>query len=132
MIKSPEQELFDYVGYSSEVLGYDTYDHLPMEAENAAYPFVTIDGVTTVPVPNKSVIGAELNLTVNVWGNQDQRLTVDTMATALLMIGAKRFSTAHYRFKGVMGGSSVQMIQDTSVPDTLLHHAIVQMKFRLI
>ena len=131
-MKSPQQELYDHVGGYSQSLGYDTYDHLPMQSENAPYPFVQVDGVTTVPVPNKSAIGAELSLTVNVWGNQEQRLDVDTMATALLMIGAKRFSTAHYRFKGVIGGSSVQMIQDTSVPDTLLHRAIVQMKFRLI
>lgn len=132
MTKSPEQELFDYVGCNSESLGYDTYDHLPMETENVAYPFVEIGGVATVPIPNKSAIGAELNLTVNVWGSQDQRLTVDTMANTLLMIGAKRFETDHYRFKGILGGSSVQLIQDTSVPDTLLHHAIAQMKFRLI
>ena len=34
-MKSPGQELFDYVGYQSELMGYDTYDHLPMESENA-------------------------------------------------------------------------------------------------
>lgn len=131
-MKSPQQELYDYVGYQSELMGYDTYDHLPMESENADYPFVQIGNINTVPIPNKSAISAELNLTVNVWGNQGERLVVDTMANSLLMVVSKRFKTEHYRFRGMLSGSDVQMMQDTSVPDTVLNHAIVQMKFRLI
>lgn len=131
-MKSPQQELYDYVGYQSELMGYDTYDHLPMESENADYPFVQIGDINTVPLPNKSAISAELNLTVNVWGNQDQRLVIDTMANSLLMVVSKRFKTQDYRYQGMMAGSDVQMIQDTSIPDTVLNHAIVQMKFRLI
>lgn len=131
-MKSPQQELYDYVGYQSELMGYDTYDHLPMESENADYPFVQIGDINAVPLPNKSAISAELNLTVNVWGNQDQRLVIDTMANSLLMVVSKRFKTQDYRYQGVMAGSDVQMIQDTSIPDTVLNHAIVQMKFRLI
>lgn len=131
-MKSPQQELYDYVGYQSELMGYDTYDHLPMESENASYPFVQIGDYDIVPVPNKSAIGAQVNLTVNVWGNQDERLVVDTMANSLLMVVSKRFKTEHYRFRGMLSGSNVQMMQDTSVPDTVLNHAIVQMKFRLI
>jgi hypothetical protein len=131
-MKSPQQELYDYVGYQSELMGYDTYDHLPMESENADYPFVQIGDINAVPLPNKSAISAELNLTVNVWGNQDQRLVIDTMANSLLMVVSKRFKTQDYRYQGMMAGSDVQMIQDTSIPDTVLNHAIVQMKFRLI
>ena len=131
-MKSPQQELYDYVGYQSELMGYDTYDHLPMESENADYPFVQIGDINTVPLPNKSAISAELNLTVNVWGNQDQRLVIDTMANSLLMVVSKRFKTQDYRYQGMMAGSDVQMIQDTSIPDTVLNHAIVQIKFRLI
>lgn len=131
-MKSPQQELYDYVGYQSELMGYDTYDHLPMESENADYPFVQIGDINTVPLPNKSAISAELNLTVNAWGNQDQRLVIDTMANSLLMVASKRFKTQDYRYQGMMAGSDVQIIQDTSIPDTVLNHAIVQMKFRLI
>lgn len=131
-MKSPGQELFDYVGYQSELMGYDTYDHLPMESENASYPFVQIGDYDIVPVPNKSAIGAQVNLTVNVWGNQDERLVVDTMANSLLMVVSTRFKTEHFRFRGMLSGSSVQMLRDTSIPETTLFHAIVQMKFRLI
>ena len=131
-MKSPGQELFDYVGQQSELMGYDTYDHLPMESENVDYPFVQIGDYDVVPIPNKSAIGAQINLTVNVWGNQDQRLVVDTMANSLLMIVSKRFYTKHYRFAGMLSGSEVQILKDNSVPDTIFHHAIVQMKFNLI
>lgn len=132
MMKSPQQELYDYVFLQSMKKGYDTYDHLPMASENVGYPFVTLENMNLVPITTKTSIGAEINLTVNVWGNQDQRLVIDTMANSLLMVVSKRFKTQDYRYQGMMAGSDVQMIQDTSIPDTVLNHAIVQMKFRLI
>lgn len=131
-MKSPQQELYDYVGHQSELMGYDTYDHLPMDSDNTDYPFVVMGDIDTVPIPNKSAISAELNLTVNVWGSQDQRLVIDTIANSLLMIVSKRFKTEHYRYRGMLSGSNVQVIQDTSVPETVLNHVIIQMKFRLI
>ena len=131
-MKSPQQELYDYVFLQSMNNGYDTYDHLPMASENVDYPFVTIENVNLVPIPNKTSIGAEINLTVNVWGNQDQRLVVDTIASSLLMIASLRFKTADYCYQGRMNGSNYQIIQDTSVPDTVLNHAIVNLKFNLI
>lgn len=132
MMKSPQQELYDYVFLEALNKGYDTYDHLPMASENANYPFVTLENMNLVPLPNKTSIGAEINLTVNVWGNQDQRLMVDTIASSLLMIASLSFKTADYRYCGRMSGSDYQIIQDTSVPDTVLNHAIVNLKFSLI
>lgn len=131
-MKSPQQELYDYVFLQSLAKGYDTYDHLPMASENADYPFVTLENMNLVPLPTKTTIGAEINLTVNVWGNQEQRLTVDTMASSLLMIASSAFKTADYRYRGRMSGSDYQIIQDTSVPDTILNHAIVNLKFTLV
>ena len=131
-MKSPQQELYDYVFLQSMNKGYDTYDHLPMASENANYPFVTLENMNLVPLPNKTSIGAEINLTVNVWGNQDQRLMVDTIASSLLMIASLSFKTADYRYSGRMSGSDYHIIQDTSVPDTVLNHAIVNLKFSLI
>lgn len=131
-MKSPQQELYDYVFVQSMDHGYDTYDHLPMQSENASYPFVTIEDAHLVPLPTKTTIGADINLTVNVWGNQEQRLTVDTIANSLLMIASSAFKTEGYRYRGRMSGSDCQIIQDTSVPDTVLIHAIVNLKFTLI
>lgn len=131
-MKSPQQELYDYVFVQSMDRGYDTYDHLPMQSENASYPFVTIEDAQLVPLPTKTTIGADINLTVNVWGNQEQRLTVDTIANSLLMVASSSFQTENYRYRGRMSGSDCQIIQDSSVPDTVLNHAIVNLKFTLV
>lgn len=131
-MKSPQQELYDYVFVQSMDHGYDTYDHLPMQSENASYPFVTIEDAHLVPLPTKTAIGADINLTVNVWGNQEQRLTVDTIANSLLMVASSSFQTENYRYRGRMSGSDYQIIQDSSVPDTVLNHAIVNLKFTLV
>lgn len=131
-MKSPQQELYDYVFVQSMDHGYDTYDHLPMQSENASYPFVTIEDAQLVPLPTKTTIGADINLTVNVWGNQEQRLTVDTIANSLLMVASSSFQTENYRYRGRMSGSDYQIIQDSSVPDTVLNHAIVNLKFTLV
>ena len=131
-MKSPQQELYDYVFVQSIGHGYDTYDHLPMQSENASYPFVTIEDAHLVPLPTKTAIGADINLTVNVWGNQEQRLTVDTIANSLLMVASSSFQTENYRYRGRMSGSDYQIIQDSSVPDTVLNHAIVNLKFTLV
>jgi hypothetical protein len=132
MIKSPQQELYDYVFAQALERGYDTYDHLPMQSENASYPFVTLENMDLVPDPNKTSIGATINLTVNVWGNQEQRLTVDSIANDLFMIASSWFSTDHYHYHGRLNGSDYQIIQDTSVPDTILNHAIVNLQFVLV
>ena len=132
MMKSPQQELYDYVFLQSMKKGYDTYDHLPMASENVGYPFVTLENMNMAPITTKTSIGAEINLTVNVWGNQDQRLVIDTMASSLLMIASTGFKTADYRYRGRMTGSDYQIIQDTSVPDTVLNHAVVNLKFNLV
>ena len=131
-MKSPQQELYDYVFVQSMDHGYDTYDHLPMQSENASYPFVTIEDAQLVPLPTKTTIGAEMTLTVNVWGNQEQRFTVETIANSLLMVASSSFQTENYRYRGRMSGSDYQIIQDSSVPDTVLNHAIINLKFTLV
>lgn len=37
---NPAQELFDQLMIECEKLGYTVYDHLPLESENAEYPFI--------------------------------------------------------------------------------------------
>lgn len=131
-MKSPQQELYDYVFSQALEQGYDTYDHLPMQSENVDYPFVTLENMDLVPSPTKTTIGATINLTVNVWGNQEQRLVVDTIASSLLMIASSLFNTKNYRYRGRMSGSNYQILQDTSVPDTILNHAVVNLQFSLV
>lgn len=131
-MRSPEQALYDYVGTWSVNAGYDTYDHQPMESENASYPFVRIGDVNTVLTPNKTSLGATINLTINVWGSEEQRLVVDEITNRFLLLASQTLIADGYRFKGIMRGSSSQILKDNSLPNTVLNHGIVQLQFKLI
>lgn len=127
----PDQELFDYIYSASQEMGFDTYDHLPMQSENAAYPFVNIGDVQQLNIANKTAIGAELHITLNVWGNAESRFTVSQMSEKLSELANRVLITDHFRFVGRPSRTDKQIITDTSVPDTVLKHGIVMLVFNL-
>lgn len=127
----PDQELFDYIYSASQEMGFDTYDHLPMQSENAAYPFVNIGDVQQLNIANKTAIGAELHITLNVWGNAESRFTVSQMSEKLAELANRVLITDHFRFVGRPSRTDKQIITDTSVPDTVLKHGIVMLVFNL-
>lgn len=127
----PDQELFDYIYSASQEMGFDTYDHLPMQSENAEYPFVNIGDVQQLNIANKTAIGAELHITLNVWGNAESRFTVSQMSEKLAELANQVLITDHFRFVGRPSRTDKQIITDTSVPDTVLKHGIVMLVFNL-
>lgn len=127
----PDQELFDYMYSASQEMGFDTYDHLPMQSENAEYPFVNIGDVQQLNIANKTAIGAELHITLNVWGNAESRFTVSEMSEKLSELANRVLITDHFRFIGRPSRTDKQIITDTSVPDTVLKHGIVMLVFNL-
>ena len=127
----PDQELFDYIYSASQEMGFDTYDHLPMQSENASYPFVNIGDVQQLNIVNKTAIGAELHITLNVWGNAESRFTVSEMSEKLSELANRVLITDHFRFIGRPSRTDKQIITDTSVPDTVLKHGIVMLVFNL-
>lgn len=127
----PDQELFDYIYSASQEMGFDTYDHLPMQSENASYPFVNIGDVQQLNIANKTAIGAELHITLNVWGNAEIRFTVSEMSEKLSELANRVLITDHFRFIGRPSRTDKQIITDTSVPDTVLKHGIVMLVFNL-
>lgn len=127
----PDQELFDYVYSASQEMGFDTYDHLPMQSENAAYPFVNIGDVQQLNIANKTAIGAELHITLNVWGNAESRFVVSQMSEELAELANRVLITDHFRFVGRPSRTDKQILTDTSVPDTVLKHGIVALAFNL-
>lgn len=127
----PDQELFDYIYSASQEMGFDTYDHLPMQSENASYPFVNIGSVQQLNIANKTAIGAELHITLNVWGNAESRFTVSQMSEKLAELANRVLITDHFRFVGRPSRTDKQIITDTSVPDTVLKHGIVMLVFNL-
>lgn len=127
----PDQELFDYIYSASQEMGFDTYDHLPMQSENAEYPFVNIGDVQQLNIANKTAIGAELHITLNVWGDGESRFAVSQMSEKLAELANRVLITDHFRFVGRPSRTDKQIITDTSVPDTVLKHGIVMLVFNL-
>lgn len=127
----PDQELFDYMYSASQEMGFDTYDHLPMQSENASYPFVNIGDVQQLNTANKTAIGAELHITLNIWGDGESRFVVSQMSEQLAELANRVLITDHFRFIGRPSRTDKQIITDTSVPDTVLKHGIVMLVFNL-
>lgn len=127
----PDQELFDYIYSASQEMGFDTYDHLPIQSENASYPFVNIGDVQQLNITNKTAIGAELHITLNIWGDGESRFVVSQMSEQLADLANRVLITDHFRFIGRPSRTDKQIITDTSVPDTVLKHGIVMLVFNL-
>lgn len=127
----PDQELFDCIYAKSEEIGFDTYDHLPLRTENAKYPFVNIGDIQQLNIANKTAIGAELHITINVWDTAENRFTVSKISEALAELANDVLLTDHFRFVGHPSRTDKQILTDTSVPDTVLKHGIVALVFTL-
>lgn len=127
----PEQELFDTVFSRAKGLGYTVYDHLPLESENATYPFVNIGDVNSTISPYKDAYGARIDITLNVWDTGENRYNVAKMMNALSAIGRGVLLSENFRFVGRPSLDSNQIITDTSVPDTVLMHGVLTLTYDL-
>ena len=125
----PELELYNRLYEAAEVLGYQVWDHLPQENEPAPYPFVVIDDVQSTGAPYKDVIEGTYTVTLHVWAGGEDRLVVSEMMAGLSRLGRGLLLTPHYRFRGVVGRLSQQILTDLSVPDTVLKHGVLSMDF---
>lgn len=127
----PEQELFDAVFAKVQELRYTVYDHLPLESENATYPFVNVGDVNYTISQYKDAYGARIDITLNVWDTGENRYNVAKMMNALSAIGQGVLLSKNFRFIGRPSLGSNQIITDTSVPDTVLMHGIISLVFQL-
>lgn len=127
----PDQELFDCIYQHSEDMGFNTYDHLPLRTENASYPFVEVGDVQQINIANKTAIGAQLNITLNVWGGAEDRFVVSQISEQLSELANGALLTDHFRFVGRPSKTDKQILTDTSVENTVLKHGIVMLVFNL-
>lgn len=127
----PQQELYDQLYIESERLGYTTYDHLPMQTENAEYPFVVLGSNQMITANLKTAIGGQFHQVIDVWGAEEMRFQVTTMLDRLNRLGQGYLMTDHFRFVGRINQNESQIIQDTSVPNTVLNHGILTLVFSL-
>lgn len=127
----PDQELFDCIYQHSKDMGFNTYDHLPLRTENASYPFVEVGDVQQINIANKTAIGAQLNITLNVWGGAEDRFVVSQISEQLSELANGVLLTDHFRFVGRQSKTDKQILTDTSVENTVLKHGIVMLVFNL-
>lgn len=127
----PDQELFDCIYQHSEDMGFNTYDHLPLRTENASYPFVEVGDVQQINIANKTAIGAQLNITLNVWGGAEDRFVVSQISEQLSELANGVLLTDHFRFVGRPSKTDKQILTDMSVENTVLKHGIIMLVFNL-
>ncbi|WP_429971281.1 hypothetical protein ACQW5G_01170 [Fructilactobacillus sp. Tb1] len=130
--KAPEQALFDALFKESMALQYPTYDHLPLGTEQATYPFVNIGEVQFVPMVTVDSIQGSLSLTVHIWGDGKQRKRVSDMMNTLFLYAVNLENVGDYRVQFHYQASTTRLLDDTSVPNSILKHGILELEFRLL
>ncbi|WP_333603538.1 hypothetical protein [Lactobacillus acetotolerans] len=128
-MRSPSQEIYDYFFKVSKTLGYDTYDHLPID--DVSYPFVNIAETQLVSDFSKTSLNGTIILAINVWGTYKQRLKVSTMCDAIHHQAIGHIDTDNYHFFAHVNAHSINLIEDNSVPDTSFIHGIMSLEFEI-
>ena len=126
-----DQLIFDYLFQLSLNSGYSTYDHLPLETENAPYPFVVIGSVQTLPVVTKSALQGQIIANVDVWGDGEGRFKVSQMMNDIFVQASQPVELDGYSVRLKIDDYDNQIMQDTSVPNTVLNHGMMTLVFNL-
>lgn len=128
---TPDQLIYDYIFQLSLNSGYTTYDHLPLESENAPYPFVIIGAVQTLPVVTKNAVQGQIVANVDVWGDAESHFKVSQMMNDIFIqcMQPVRLGDTFVRLR--IDQYENQIIQDTSVPNTVLNHGMMTLVFNL-
>lgn len=126
-MRSPEKALFDYFYSLSQKHDLPTFDYLPAESETS-YPFVYIGQTQTQGHNNKYSRSDHIFLTIDVWGSKKQRKTVSEIADGLLNSAIGFVYTDIYKFYGQANQQSMQMMIDTSVPNTVFQRGNLQLE----
>lgn len=131
MRKSPQQAVYDWT-YKQAMKLADTYDHLPMQVENAAYPFIVVEGNVTAHSHTKSEVTGTISQTLNIWGDAAMRTMVSSIGNQLLKCAGTTFDAYGYRFSGIQWHHTINLMQDTSVPNSVFNRAQVTLIFEII
>lgn len=126
-----DQLIFDYLFQLSLNSGYSTYDHLPLETENALYPFVVIGSVQTLPVVTKNALQGQIVANVDVWGDGEGRFKVSQMMNDIFVQASQPVELDGYSVRLKINDYDNQIMQDTSVPNTVLNHGMMTLVFNL-
>ncbi len=114
-MKTPDQDIFDLVYKKSSELGYTTYLFNPPKA---AYPFVHLGSVQTVPISTKTRLLATVYQNIDIWGSYEDRAKISEMAQKLLYAVGK-LENKNYSWQLNYNNSSVEVMADNSTNDDL-------------
>ncbi|WP_288721290.1 hypothetical protein [uncultured Ligilactobacillus sp.] len=126
-----DQLIFDYLFQLSLSSGYSTYDHLPLELENAPYPFVVIGSVQTLPVVTKNALQGQIVANVDVWGDGEGRFKVSQMMNDIFVQASQPVELDGYSVRLKIDDYDNQIMQDTSVQNAVLNHGMMTLVFNL-
>lgn len=126
-----DQLIFDYLFQLSLSLGYSTYDHLPLESENAPYPFVVIGSVQTLPVVTKNALQGQIVANVDVWSDGEGRFKVSQMMNDIFVQASQPVELDGYSVRLKIDDYDNQIMQDTSVQNAVLNHGMMTLVFNL-
>lgn len=126
-----DQLIFDYLFQLSLSSGYSTYDHLPLESENAPYPFVVIGSVQTLPVVTKNALQGQIVANVDVWSDGEGRFKVSQMMNDIFVQASQPVELDGYSVRLKIDDYDNQIMQDTSVQNAVLNHGMMTLVFNL-
>ena len=129
MLLIPTQELYDKIFEASQRLKFDTYDYLP--AKEVGYPFVQLANTQQTTLNLKTAKGGLISQTIHVWGTLEMRYQVTQMMERLNQLADGTLITGNFRFIGRNKQSDFQIMNDTSVPDTVLVHGVLTLFFNI-
>lgn len=128
---SPEQELFNHFYKFSEDMGFNTFDYLPPEEENAAYPFVIIGDTQLTTSNTKNSVDGSLILSIEFWNSADDRAAISHMMSEFLLEAIKVKGTKNYSLVLDVPRTDQRMITDYSVENQTLLHGMQELNFTL-
>lgn len=128
---TPDQLIYDYLFELSLNAGYTIYDHLPLEGENAPYPFVVIGAVQTTPTTTKNAVYGQITVNIDVWGNAESRFEISKIMNDIFVQAMQPVRIQGYSVRLRIDRSDNQIIQDMSVPNTILNHGMLTLIFNI-
>lgn len=128
---TPDQLIYDYLFGLSLDSGYTTYDHLPIENENVPYPFVVIGAVQIIPTVTKNAMYGQVNVNVDVWGDSESRFKISKIMNDLFLQASRPVILNKYSIRLRIDNTDNQIVQDTSVPNTVLNHGMLTLVFNI-
>ena len=104
---------------------------MQLEKENAPYTFVLVGSVQTLPVVTKNTVQGQIVANVDVWGDGESRFKVSQMMNDIFIqcMQPTKLGDTFVRLR--IDQYENQIIQDTSVPNTVLNHGMMTLVFNL-